>query len=86
LRGEKKVIAFCKAMNAGTYVNAIGGQALYTKEEFSDVGVDLFFIKTADIKYRQFNDNFVPWLSIIDVMMFNSRDEIKNQLSQYSLI
>ncbi len=37
------------------------------------------------IKYKQFNNEFVPWLSIIDVMMFNSKEQIQEYLNKYTL-
>lgn len=81
LHGKEKVIALCKHVDADVYINAIGGQGLYTKEEFSANDIELRFLKSKNFEYRQFNNPFVPWLSIIDVMMFNSVDHINAQLS-----
>lgn len=86
LKATKKVLAICKAENATTYINAIGGIELYDKKEFASNNLDLKFIKTKNIKYDQFGDAFVPWLSIIDVMMFNDRPKIIQLLKQYELI
>ncbi len=77
LQGQDKVVAICKYAGADVYINAIGGQGLYSKEEFSFHGIDLKFLKTKSFKYKQFNNEFVPWLSIIDVMMFNPLDTIR---------
>lgn len=86
LKGKSKVIHICKILNAIDYVNAIGGQELYDYESFNDNGLCLNFLKTHDIIYQQFNNEFVSNLSIIDVMMFNSKEEIKNILKDYELI
>jgi len=87
LTGDKKVMAICKARKTNTYLNPIGGTQLYIKEDFKDVGIDLNFLKTGDIKYQQFNNAFVPSLSIIDVMMFNTKEVIREYLySSYTLI
>lgn len=75
LKGQDKVLALCEALGATTYINAIGGMALYSKEAFRGRGVELKFIKSRPFDYGQFGAEFVPWLSIIDVMMFNSREE-----------
>ena len=83
LKAEKKVIAICKARNANTYVNPIGGIQLYKKDEFKNQSINLHFLKANDFEYKQFNDEFVPWLSIIDVMMFNSEEKIKEYLNSY---
>ena len=68
------------------YINAIGGMNLYSRESFKDNGIDLKFIKSSSIQYDQFKNEFVPWLSIIDVMMFNSKEKIKEYLNLYELI
>ena len=85
-KGIDKVIDICKALNASIYINAIGGQDLYSKEAFAQNQINLKFIKSHPINYPQFNNEFVPWLSIIDFMMFNSKNEIKKMLNEYELI
>jgi hypothetical protein len=86
LKSQDKVLAICKNLNADIYINAIGGQDLYIEEAFRNKGIELRFIKTKPIEYRQFNNEFVPYLSIIDVMMFNSVDEIKLMIDKYKLV
>lgn len=86
LHGQDKVIAICKLLNADVYVNAIGGQALYSCEDFAKEDIALKFLDTSDIKYEQFGAEFVPWLSIIDVLMFNSTSEVRLLLDKYEFI
>ena len=86
LRGQDKVIAICKILNATEYYNAIGGMNLYNRDDFLAEGIDLKFLHTNEIRYKQFHNEFQPNLSIIDVMMFCSVDEIKNFLNEYTLI
>lgn len=87
LKNQDKVLALCKAVGASTYVNTIGGRGLYAKEAFREQGIDLKFIQSKPFEYSQFGDPFVPWLSIIDVMMFNSVETIKESLiTKYELI
>ncbi len=86
LKSEKKVLAICKAKDTATYINSIGGMELYNAEEFRSKGIDLKFIKSKDIEYRQFNVPFVPWLSIIDVLMFNDIDHTRQMLEEYILL
>ncbi|WP_100278078.1 WbqC family protein [Mariprofundus aestuarium] len=80
LKSQNKVIALCEAVGASAYVNAIGGMELYSKHEFDARGVNLKFIRSKPFKYDQFGYDFIPWLSILDVMMFNSLDVIKERL------
>jgi hypothetical protein len=77
LKGQDKVLALCKAAGADVYINSIGGVELYTKGDFRIQGIDLKFIKARQFEYAQFGDTFVPWLSIVDVLMFNSVDVLK---------
>ena len=87
LKNQDKVLALCEAVGASTYVNAIGGMELYSKETFREKGIELKFIKSNPFAYPQFGDEFVPWLSIIDVMMFNPLDTIRTCIStNYELI
>ena len=73
---QDKVLALCQAAGATTYVNAIGGTELYSPDAFRDRGIDLRFIKSRPFEYHQFGKDFVPRLSILDVMMFNPRDAV----------
>jgi hypothetical protein len=83
LKADKKVLAICKERNSETYVNPIGGIQLYKKDEFKNQGIDLHCLKTNNFEYKQFNDEFVACLSIIDVMMFNTKEKIKEYLNSY---
>jgi WbqC-like protein family len=87
LKAQDKVLAFCDAMEADTYINTIGGTDLYNKDEFRARGVDLKFIKAKPFEYEQFNAAFVPWLSIVDLLMFNPIDVVQDCIhSNYELI
>lgn len=86
LKAEQKVIAICKARQVDTYVNPIGGTALYDKEKFRNEGIALHFLKTEEVRYPQAADSFIPSLSIIDVMMYNSREEIFPLLALFQLV
>ena len=86
LKSKDKVIEICKKLNSDNYINSIGGMELDDKEEFKKSGIELKFIKSNQIVYEQFSDNFIPWLSIIDVMMFNSKDKLNEYLKNYTLI
>lgn len=86
LKAEKKVIEICKKLYATEYYNAIGGRELYSFEEFRKNGIELKFLKTEAIRYQQFKNEFVENLSIIDMMMLNSKEKIKEYLNSYILV
>lgn len=86
LKAQDKVIHICKLLGADEYYNAIGGQELYCYQDFNDSGIKLSFLKTNDIKYKQFNNEFKSNLSILDILMFNCKDDILEMLLDYDLI
>jgi hypothetical protein len=75
-----------KKLMAKEYINLPGGQDFFSKEKFTENGVKLSFIKSQSIKYDQKRETFEPGLSIIDVMMFNNRDEINNILDSFEIV
>lgn len=85
-KGQEKVIRICEGLNGTTYFNAIGGIKLYSYSKFKESGISLKFLRTDKIEYEQFNNVFYENLSILDVMMFNSKEEIFRLLNKYSII
>ena len=87
LKKEDKVLALCHAMGAQTYINSIGGRELYDKERFNQNGVSLNVLETTQIQYKQFNSEFIPWLSMVDLLMFNPLENVKKWTSSnYHLV
>ena len=86
LSGQDRVIDICKKENATTYINPVGGIELYDKKKFENLNIKLYFLKSKYISYSQKNDDFIPGLSILDVMMFNSPETINKMLDRYELI
>ena len=87
LKGQDKVIAICKSQKVDEYYNAHSGAHLYSKEEFAEEGIRLVFIRDkASITYRQKSEEFIPALSIIDVIMNCSKEEIGHLLDDYELL
>jgi hypothetical protein len=85
LKAQDKVISICKIMGATEYYNAIGGQDLYNKEVFAVNHIELSFLKPISIQYPQFKNDFMPWLSILDVLMFNTVEQVNRMLDNYEL-
>ena len=86
LKAQERIISICKKEKADHYINPIGGVELYSKIDFKKDGIVLNFLKSDKDVYRQFDNEFISWLSIIDVMMFNSKGDVKNFLDNYKLI
>ena len=86
LKAQAKIIHICSLLGATEYVNSIGATELYDKDTFKQNEIELFFLKTDTIQYKQFKNEFVPNLSILDVLMFNSVEEVKGMLNKFKLI
>lgn len=86
LKNKFKVMALCHNLGGDVYINPIGGMELYDKEEFKRNGINLYFHKMRTVSYNQFGNDFVPSLSIMDVLMFNDEDAIQKILLEYDLI
>ena len=86
LKGQDRIISICNQLRNDIYINPIGGMELYSNKIFEDNGIDLFFLKMKQVSYKQNDLNFVPNLSIIDIMMFNSVDHIKVMLNEFDLV
>jgi len=86
LKGEDKIIEICRLLGTDEYINLIGGTDLYHKDVFESNKISLKFLKSDLKPYRQFEDDFVPALSILDVLMFTGIDGAKEQLKEFTLL
>lgn len=86
---EEKAFHICHHFGIPDYINASGaGMELYDKAHWKEAGkISLQFLRrNEDICYKQFSDEFTPDLSIIDLMMFCSRDELHDILNRYHFL
>lgn len=83
---QYRIFEYCKRLNADTYINAIGGKDIYSYNEFSQNGISLYFLQSNPIPYRQFGGSFIPNLSILDAIMFCSKEQLQEMLESYSLV
>ena len=86
LAGGRRIIDLCKKEGADEYINPIGGQRLYRHGDFSVHGIALSFIRSRPVSYSQLGSQFIPGLSIIDVMMFNDPGQVRELLSEFDLV
>ncbi|WP_084977037.1 WbqC family protein [Plesiomonas shigelloides] len=81
-----RLIEITKSFDDFVYVNSVGGQSLYDKDYFDTRGVELKFMRMKSVQYSQGEGEFIPNLSMIDVLMWCDKDCIKNLLSEYGLV
>lgn len=85
-KGEEKsdrLINICKENNSTEYINTFGGEKIYNKDYFKQNSINLYFSESSIPIYSQhpYSKEFVPYLSIIDILMFNSKEEVKKMLN-----
>jgi len=85
LGGLDRIFDVCRKSGAKVFVNSPGGKSLYNKEIFEQNNFSLTFLNSRLNPYPQLNEEFLPNLSILDIMMNCSTDEIQDMLKQYSL-
>jgi len=85
-KAQERILDICKKENASHYINPIGGMELYEKNKFEKEHIRLDFIKSVASPYPQFKNAFVPWLSVIDILMFNDDENIAKLLKEFELI
>ena len=78
LKREERIYDFCHRMGADHYINAIGGQELYSFEDFRRHGIRLSFLSSQAAE--------AGTLSVLDAIMNHSRDALHAMLDQYTLI
>jgi hypothetical protein len=86
LKGAERILDICRQEKAKTYVNAVGGMSLYSRDMFAQHGVELLFLQPLSIKYPQWGQDFVPGLSIVDTLMFNDKNTVKRLLKEKKLL
>lgn len=83
---QKRLIAIIKELGGKHYINPIGGKDLYNKQDFLNENISLSFLVSLPIVYDQLGAEFIPNLSIVDVMMFNSVEQINELLAAFTLL
>jgi hypothetical protein len=82
----ERLMEITKSFGESVYINAANGKSLYDKPSFAQVGVDLQFIQSELPVYPQgTHPDFLPGLSMIDVLMWNDRVQVREMLTHYTL-
>ena len=84
---DEWALNICRAMNGVTeYWNPIGGKDIFDRSKYRDGKLKLCFHRTNMAAYNQMRPGFETGLSIIDVLMFNSVEEVNRMLDDYELL
>ena len=84
---DEWALNICKSFgNVDEYWNPPGGQKFFDRTKYENAGINLRFHSVTLNEYDQKRNVFESGLSILDVMMFNSKEEIKEILDKYELL
>lgn len=86
LKGEERILDICRQEQANIYINPVGGVDLYDRASFSKQDLSLYFLRSRPISYSQGKGEHVPWLSILDVLMFNEPSAVRRLLAEKDLV
>lgn len=83
---DEWALNICRALPGVTeYWNPEGGAEFFDKAKYEKYGLELYFMKMQLREYEQKGNEFIPGLSILDVMMFNSPEEIHGMMKEFVL-
>ena len=87
LKAQDRIIAICKKLGGDVYINPSGGRSIYSRNKFWEENLNLLFLDSQmdKICYKQFDNEFINYLSIIDLLMFNDVSTIQEYLTMYEL-
>jgi hypothetical protein len=81
-RGQERILGLCRHEGAAAYLNLPGGRTLYDPLRFRDAGMELRFLVPRERPYAQLGGGWIPWLSIIDLLMHLGRQATRAELAR----
>jgi len=86
LKGQERILNICQQEQVDVYINPIGGVDLYDRASFLKQNIQLYFLRSRPISYSQGKAEHIPWLSILDVLMFNEPSAVRQLLAEMDLV
>lgn len=86
LKAQERILDICRQEGATRYINPIGGIELYDKPTFAQADIELNFMQAKRVDYPQFKNDFIPWLSVLDALMFCDVPTVRAMLGEYELV
>jgi len=91
---DEWALRICEAWNrenrgekVDLYINPIGGTEFFDRSKYEQTGIPIAFQQMEITEYDQHGtDPFEPGLSILDVLMFNSPEEVNAMLDKFTLV
>ena len=84
---QGKILDIVKSLRGDLYLNPPGGRGLYSRGEFRENGIELYFLESVQTPYQQANlTGFVENLSVIDVLMWAGTEGLRERLDSHRLV
>lgn len=77
-------LRICEALTATEYINPAGGKDLFDSNEFAKLGIKLLIQEDFSYQYECLGYHFEPNLSVIDVLMWNETEKIRDHLNRHA--
>ena len=74
------IIDICKEVGAETYISGLGAKDYINLENFKFNNIEVCFLPSRNPIYNQYSGEFIPDLSIIDLVMNESKDFVLEYL------
>jgi hypothetical protein len=82
---DEWALQISKCVGADAYINPPSGKEFYDRSKYEKNGIDIRFLCQRLDSYPQLYAEFIPGLSILDVMMFNDAETIRTMLDNFEL-
>jgi hypothetical protein len=82
---DEWALQISRQLGASEYINPPGGSSFFNRAKYEANNIQLWFLHPHLRAYDQGRQKFEPGLSIIDVMMFNTPEQIRSLLQEYEL-
>jgi hypothetical protein len=76
-------LRICEALGVEEYVNPPGGVDIYDVKKFEESGIKLTIRYLPPMEYSCDGYEFIPSLSIVDLLMWNKPEEVKQYLDEH---
>lgn len=84
---DEWALSICKAIDGvNEYWNPIGGTSFFDRQKYEKQGIKILFQEMNLLEYNQKLPYFEAGLSIIDVLMFNSTEDVVKLMDSYKLV
>jgi WbqC-like protein family len=88
VKAQDRIIQVAKAHKATRYINPANGAGMYSEDRFAQEGMELRFLRmNSHVRYTQQGSGaFEPGLSMLDVLMNCSVEQVRELLDQHTLL